>query len=56
MQETQVRLLSEEDRGGSPAEGNGYPLQCFCLENSMDRGTSQATVHGVVKSQTQLST
>ena len=23
--------------GGSPGEGNGYPLQYFCLENSMDR-------------------
>ena len=25
-------------RGTSPGEGNGYPLQCSCLENSMDRG------------------
>ena len=24
--------------GRSPAEGNGNPLQDFCLENSMDRG------------------
>ena len=24
--------------GRSPGEGNGYPLQCSCLENSMDRG------------------
>ena len=23
--------------GGSPGEGNGYPLQYSCLENSMDR-------------------
>ena len=30
--------------GRSPAEGNGYPLQCSCLENPMDRGTSWATV------------
>ena len=36
--------------------GNGKPLQYFCLENSMDRGAWQATVHGVKKSQTQLST
>ena len=24
--------------GRSPGEGNGYPLQYVCLENSMDRG------------------
>ena len=37
----------------SPTEvGNGKPLQYFCLENSMDRETWQATVHGVPKSQT----
>jgi len=24
--------------GRYPGEGNGYPLQCSCLENSMDRG------------------
>ena len=41
--------------GGSPGEGNGNPLQCSCLENSMDRGAWWATVHGVAKSQTQLS-
>ena len=29
----------------SPGEGNGYPLQYSCLENSMDRGSWQATVH-----------
>ena len=33
----------------SPAEGNGNPLQCFCLEIPMDRGTWQAIVHGVAK-------
>ena len=38
--------------GRSPGEGNGNPLQYYCLENPMDRGTSQATVHGVAKSQT----
>ena len=36
-------------------EGNGTPLQYSCLENPMDRGAWQATVHGVIKSQTQLS-
>ena len=33
--------------GRSPGEGNDYPLQYSCLENSMDRGAWQATVHGV---------
>jgi len=34
--------------GRSLGEGNGYPLQYPCLENSMDNGTScWATVHGV---------
>ena len=38
--------------GRSPGEGNGYPLQYSCLENSMDRGAWRATVHGVVESRT----
>ena len=37
-----------------PGEGNGNPLQYSCLENSMDRGAWQTTVHGVAKSQTQM--
>ena len=41
--------------GRSVGEGNGYPLQYSCLENSMDRGGWWATGHGVAKSQTQLS-
>ena len=41
--------------GRSPGEGNGSPLQYSCLENSMDRGAWQATVHGVAKSWTLLS-
>ena len=41
--------------GRSPGEGNGHPFQYSCLENSMDRGPWEVTVHGVVKSQTQLS-
>ena len=41
--------------GRSPGEGNGYLLQYSCLDNSMDRGVWRATVHGVTKSQTQLS-
>ena len=35
--------------------GHGNPLQYSCLENPMNRGACQATVHGVAKSQTQLS-
>ena len=36
----------------SPAEGNGNPLQYFCLGNPMDRGAGWATDHGLAKSQT----
>ena len=35
--------------GRSPGEGNGNPLQYSFLENSMDRGVSQAMVHGGAK-------
>ena len=45
-----VSLISGSGR--SPGEGNGNPLQYSRMENSMDRGTWQATVHGVAKSQT----
>ena len=38
--------------GRYPGEGNGYPIQYSCLENSMDRATRRATVHGISKSQT----
>ena len=37
--------------GRSPGEGDGYPPQYSCLENSMDRGTWLAIVCGVAKSQ-----
>ena len=40
--------------GRSPREGHGNPLQHSCLENPMDRGAWQATVHRVAKSQTRL--
>ena len=44
--------------GRSPRERNGYPLQYSCLENPMDRGAWQVTVHGVAESDmtAQLST
>ena len=41
--------------GRSPGKGNGNPLQCSCLENSMDTGVWWAAVYGVTKSWTQLS-
>ena len=53
IQETQVLSLDQED----PLEKGiaSYPLQYFCLKNSMERGAWWATVHGVAKSQTRLS-
>ena len=41
--------------GRCPGEENGNPLQSPCLENPMDRGAWQSTVHRVAKSQTHLS-
>ena len=41
--------------GRSPGERLGYSLQYPCLKNPMDRGAWWTTVHGVTKSQTQLS-
>ena len=35
--------------GRSAGGGNGNPLLYSSLENSMDRGSCQATVHGVTK-------
>ena len=40
--------------GKIPKGGHGNPLQYFCLENPVDRGAWQATVHGIVKSLTWL--
>ena len=47
-------LSSIPESGRSPGEGSGYPFQCSCLENPMDRGAWWATVHVVVESQTWL--
>ena len=41
--------------GRSPGEENGNPLHYSCLENPMGRGAWWSTVHGIAKSQTQLS-
>ena len=51
MRETWVQTPQS---GRSPGEGNGNPLQYSCLENPIDRGAGQATVHGISESQTQL--
>ena len=57
-----TKALNERDEGSvsglgrSPGEGNGNSLQYSCLENSMDRGTLQATVHGVIRVRHDLGT
>ena len=48
-------IASIPDLGRSPGKGNGILLQYFCLGNPMGRRVWRATVHGVAKSQTQLS-
>ena len=53
MKETWVRSLSQED---SLEKGNGNPLQYSGLENRMDRGAWQDTVHGVAKTRPRLGT
>ena len=52
VRETQVHISGS---GRSPGEGNGNSLQYSCLENPVDGGAWQATVHRVAKSWTQLS-
>ena len=42
--------------GKSPGEGNSYPLQYSCLENSMERGALWAPVHGVARIAEELAT
>ena len=42
-------VVSIPGSGISPGVGNGNPLQYSYLENSMDRGAWQATIHGVTK-------
>ena len=52
MQEIQVPSLGQED---ALEKKNDNPLEYSCLGNSIVRGAWWATVHGVTKSQTQLS-
>ena len=49
-------LASIPGSGRSPGKGNGNPLQYSCLENAMDRGAWQATVHGVTRVRHDLAT
>ena len=53
----QLRDVYESLGGNSRGngEGNGTPLQYYCLENPMDRGASGNTAHGVEKNWTRLS-
>ena len=50
MQEDAGNAGSIPGSGRSPGEGNGDPLQYSCLENPMDRGVWQATVHELQQS------
>ena len=43
-------VISIPGSGRSPGGGRGNPLWCSCLENPMDRGARQTTVHGIAKS------
>ena len=43
---------SSPGSGRSPGEGNGNPLQYYCLENAMGRGAWWAAVRGVTESDT----
>ena len=49
MQESQETTGSIPGSGRSHGEGNGNPLQYSCLENPVDRGAWQATVHRVAE-------
>ena len=54
-------VVNEGDAGSIPGwgratgEGNGNPLLYSCLGNPMGKETCRATVHGVIKSWTQIS-
>ena len=54
MQETKETGIQPLGWGDPVEKGMANPLQYSCLENSMDRGAWQATVHGIAQSQAQL--
>ena len=45
-------MISIPGSGKYPGGGHSNPLQCSCLENSMDRGAWRVTVHRVAQRQT----
>ena len=49
MQEMQADVSSIPRSGKSPGGGHGNPFLYSCLENSMDRGAWQATLHGITE-------
>ena len=54
MKNSSTNAGDQRDMGLIPVSGRspgGGPLQYSCLENPMDRGAWQATVHGVAKGQ-----
>ena len=51
-----MRQEFDPGSGKFSGEGHDYPLQYSCQENPMDREAWQPKIHGVTKSQTQLST
>ena len=51
MKETLRDVGSASGLRRSPGGGHGNPLQYSCLENPLDRGAWQATVHGVAESE-----
>ena len=55
MKEMQGDTGSIPELERSSGLGNDNPLQYSCLENSMDRGAWQATVHGATKCWTRVS-
>ena len=52
---TKKRTINKYHAAQYSGKGNGTPLQYSCLENPMDGGAWWAAVHGIAKSQTQLS-
>ena len=50
MSLSKLQEMAKDGELWRAGEGNGNPLQYSFLENSMDRGAWQATVHGVTES------
>ena len=49
-----IDMHSLPGSGRSPGRGHSNPLRYSCLENPMDKGAWQATVHSTAKSRAQL--